>query len=440
MKKLSFAMFFLTFAAGCSSQPLKPKTQPEFFAWTELGPNTQLLARVVSSRGCPSIEIDSKIEQMTMREKETEKFPVNTCETVIPRGAKSVLVHGNSGSDDYVSLPLLVQEPKKIIVFGDTGCRMKYKNGKGIIQNCNDANEWPFPKIAAKAAQEKPDLVIHVGDYLYRETPCPIDSATRKEMAKCAGAVWGNGWDGWKADFFSPAAPLLQSAPWIFVRGNHELCARAGEGWFRFLDPRLVDKVCSDRTETYRVEFPSLKMSVLDSSSAEDDEAKSEDVNYFTHQIQLIQAGGASDWVLTHRPFWSGKINKTLQESAKNAGLSVKGSPFDLILAGHVHLFEAFTFDDHGPSQLVLGNGGTQMVGEETVKEMKAATTSDSRKIKKAIVKKDFGYLVLDQNDLQTWSAEARSSEGKVITHILINRKLLTEKKTTAAKVAAPSE
>jgi hypothetical protein len=175
----------------------------------------------------------------------------------------------------------------------------------------------------------------------------------------------------------------------------------------------------------------------LDSSSADDDQAGEEDVRYFTNQINLIQAGGASDWVLTHRPFWSGSINQTLQESARNAGLSVKGSPFDLILAGHVHLFEAFTFNDHGPSQLVLGNGGTEMNDEAFAKAMRALSKSDSRKIKKAIVKRDFGYLVLDQGDQESWSGEVRSKEGKLITHILIKRKSLREVKTTAPKAQA---
>ncbi len=52
----------------------------------------------------------------------------------------------------------------------------------------------------------------------------------------CAGSPWGYGWDAWNADFFTPAAPLLAAAPWAAVRGNHESCARAGQGWWRFLD------------------------------------------------------------------------------------------------------------------------------------------------------------------------------------------------------------
>ncbi|MDI9690789.1 metallophosphoesterase, partial [Burkholderia cenocepacia] len=49
---------------------------------------------------------------------------------------------------------------------------------------------------------------------------------------------WGYGWVTWQADLIRPAAPLLAKGPWVVVRGNHEECARAGQGWFRFLDPR----------------------------------------------------------------------------------------------------------------------------------------------------------------------------------------------------------
>jgi len=39
-----------------------------------------------------------------------------------------------------------------------------------------------------------------------------------------------------------PAAPLLAAAPWLLVRGNHESCDRAGQGWWRFLDPRPLER------------------------------------------------------------------------------------------------------------------------------------------------------------------------------------------------------
>ena len=79
----------------------------------------------------------------------------------------------------------------------------------------------PFAALATAAAALKPDLVIHLGDYLYRETPCPAS------FAGCAGSPYGDNWAAWNADFFVPGAPLLAAAPWIVIRGNHEDCARA---------------------------------------------------------------------------------------------------------------------------------------------------------------------------------------------------------------------
>ena len=58
--------------------------------------------------------------------------------------------------------------------------------------------------------------------------------------SRLRGSPWGYGFDVWQADFFQPARRLLASAPWIVVRGNHESCNRAGQGWWRFLDTRPV--------------------------------------------------------------------------------------------------------------------------------------------------------------------------------------------------------
>ena len=106
---------------------------------------------------------------------------------------------------DVVPLPLPVSDPQRIVVFGDTGCRIKGKS----LQDCSDPAKWPFARIAAEAARLKPDLVIHVGDYLYRESACPPD------FAGCTGTPFGDNWPTWDADFFAPAKPLLVVAPWV---------------------------------------------------------------------------------------------------------------------------------------------------------------------------------------------------------------------------------
>src|SRR5262249_24362962 len=131
------------------------------------------------------------------------------------------------------------RHPHRIVTLSDTGCRLLIGDP---WQACNDPQEWPFRQIAETAARFEPDLVLHVGDYQYRENECLPD------RGGCQGSPWGYGWDTWNADLFTPGAKLLAAAPWIMVRGNHEECARAGQGWYRFLDTQPYESIrtCND--------------------------------------------------------------------------------------------------------------------------------------------------------------------------------------------------
>jgi hypothetical protein len=244
-------------------------------AWVELtGPNGSngltgnvALARAITEAAaagganpCPTITINGAAPvQMNLRAAATTSlavrsvntppakpalFPVSACEYPLPSGATSAVVAGQS-------LPLPKANPTKIVVIGDTGCRLQNGNG---TQSCNDPNPnstdtpYPFAAVAALAAAQHPDLVLHVGDYAYRDNPCPAGQGFN-----CGGSPWGFGWDTWQADLFAPGAPLLAAAPWIMTRGNHEQCNRAGQGWYRFLDNNPYDttgvRTCDDPTD-----------------------------------------------------------------------------------------------------------------------------------------------------------------------------------------------
>src|SRR5439155_64627 len=162
------------------------------------------------------------------------KFPITLCEARAPATTARLVVSG-------MRVPTLPAMVRRIVVIGDTGCRLEGR----AIQDCDNPTAWPFAAIAGRAAARQPDLVIHVGDYYYRVSACPV------ARAGCAGSPHGDNWLSWKADFFDPAAPLLAAAPWVMVRGNHELCARGGHGWFRLLDPHPASPDCLDRTDAY---------------------------------------------------------------------------------------------------------------------------------------------------------------------------------------------
>ncbi len=162
--------------------------------------------------------------------------------------------------------------------------------------------------IAKSVASWEPELVIHVGDYLYREGPCPLGNSG------CAGSPFGDNWETWDADFFSPASVLLSSAPWVFIRGNHEMCTRAGKGWFKFLDYQIPLSDCVEFTEPYAIDIGIVRLLLLDSGSADDFSAPPELVEIYANQIaKLSELANDDSWFVTHRPVWGvGEFNDQL--------------------------------------------------------------------------------------------------------------------------------
>ena len=416
----------LLLAPACSPKPYQIKSEPPArpYTWVEIGPespespNSGMLVRTITAAPrCPMLQVGTEAgttrQEMQVRTTATEDFPVRVCEAAIPRTAKTVQLDGRS-------LKLPRPKPQRILILGDTGCRVKIWAAGRDIQNCNDPKEWPFLKISETAAKWKPDLVIHVGDYLYRETPCPEGNTG------CVGSPYGKNWATWDADFFQPARALLESAPWIFVRGNHELCSRAGEGWFKFLDPRPYESVCRDYTDPYRVKIGAKHAVVLDSANAEDLITQTAQLQEYEAQFKKVKAlGPKNHWLLTHKPVWAvirsmgptGFIpplinNRTLQIADRDGVLN----EFEWAMAGHIHLFEVLRFEPlqsskSGPSQMVIGNGGSHLSplpGE--LKGLKVGT----RTIQDGFAMQNFGFVTLEASP-SLWKAVVRNAEGKAL-------------------------
>jgi hypothetical protein len=208
-------------------------------------------------------------------------------------------------------------------------------------------------------AAAKPDLIIHVGDYHYRETPCP------SEQAGCAGSPSGDTWAVWRADFFAPAGQMLTVAPWVFVRGNHEDCERGGRGWSRTLEPFPFDSVsgCNGPAPPYTISFSKLALAVIDTVLARESKVDPQQVTDFRAQYARLSGAGNPIWLLQHRPIWSAGgtaagipygDNKTLAAAARET----LPAPVELMVSGHHHLFQALNFKEALPPQIVAGHGG----------------------------------------------------------------------------------
>ncbi len=406
MRRKGFLLFLLVGALGLGVVTCFHSSSVSLVHWTSLGPDGTLAIRSLSKDGsCPTLSFGSESRALTARPLlDSKNFPMTVCETVLTEQPPFASLDG-----EPVALP--PPTVARIAVFGDTGCRLK--EGEAI-QACDDPSAWPLKRVAATIARWKPDLVIHVGDYHYREMDCPPGNDG------CAGSVTGDNWDSWNQDFFSQVEPLLSSAPWIFIRGNHEVCKRAGRGWFNFLDPHATPSDCLDFTDPYSVSIGGWKLLILDSSLSDDDKAKPELVAVYRQQLAaLVAQAGDNAWLVDHHPIW-GIIEKqkedneetvrfrslTLQAAAKGqlpAGLHK-------ILSGHIHAFQSLTFGD-APSQWIVGNGGTEMIDP-----MPSVTgeTIDERTVTASQTEVAFGFVTIELSGKQL-TAELRDQDGNVL-------------------------
>jgi hypothetical protein len=328
---------------------LSPAVFAETYHWIQYGTNGLEARAITDQSNCPRASIDGAEKAMSIRAAADPQYPVIVCTIPVPPHSARVAISGTP-----VNLPPPI--PTRIAIIGDTGCRLKGP----YVQACNDPTQWPFRLIAEVVAQLKPDLVIHVGDYHYRETQCPDGNLG------CAGSPFGDNWDVWRADFFAPADTLLKTAPWVFVRGNHEECDRGGKGWSRALEPYAFDSEhgCNGTGKPVIVSVPGLTLAVMDVASAQEDRVNEEQARAYREQYKsLAELTNGPTWILQHRPIWSpggvfgGKLvgdNKTLADAART---TLPGN-VSLFLSGHHHLFQVLTYQSDLPLQIVSGHGG----------------------------------------------------------------------------------
>ncbi|MEO5361512.1 MAG: metallophosphoesterase [Nitrospirota bacterium] len=385
------------------------------YKWVELGPNGSITARAVTKGSvCPDAVIDSKPVPMRIRAvKEKGEWEVTVCETDIPAEAKTVSI-------ESTPLPLLKKSPSRVLVIGDTGCRISDDE----LQACNNSSAWVFPYIAESAVRYNPDLIIHMGDYTYRDSLCPYESDG------CRRSPYGDNWDTWEADLLLPARNLLPAAPWIFLRGDRENCALNPMGWFRLLDPFPSSEKCENFSEPYNIVLGTLTLSVLDSTSANDDTySKVKSSRYASYLKTYENTDSKHRWFLTHRPIWAVTedpnienktednlitLNHTLQTAFRSVEWSALLSKYEMVVSGHLHVFDMFSYNEPGiPPQFVIGNSGTLLypaisanlqgykVGLKTLKNVKSVST--------------FGFATIEPEG-DSWSVTLRDKNGKPIT------------------------
>ena len=417
-------MLAAALAAALAGFAALPQAQARILSqWVELGPDGSASVRAITEDACPTVSFDGRGVPMSVRAEplrsfgnvKPAQFPVRGCEAMVPPDAVAAVLDGKP-------LPLPRGNPQRILVFGDTGCRLKEGDP---TQDCNDLNTWPFPKLTALAAAARPDLVIHVGDYHYREDACPAGHAG------CAGSPFGYGWDAWNADFFQPAAPLLAAAPWVMVRGNHEDCVRAGEGWFRFLDRLPMEPTCRDFTGHFVARMGEFGIVVVDGAKAEDPKGDMSDMAATLRRqfIEIVAKVPAEAWLTTHRPLNAmlGTENGTPRNFVGNKVLQLAlGADMPagvrMNVSGHIHFFQAVDFGGTRPPQLVVGTGGDNLQPLPPLSVIGADI--NGAKVTDSVTYSGFGYMVWDRAG-SAWSGTLFDVNGRPIHHCrLVSRTL----------------
>ena len=368
---------------------------------------------LVESGPCPSMTIGTTSTPMMLRAESSDTYAIRVCEAVIPAGSESASVDGT-----VLPVAEARRSPKKVAIIGDTGCRTKcWGPGDCQLQECSDPDKWPFARIAAQVAAWDPDLIIHLGDYNYREYTCPTPTT-------CTGPSYG--WSQWKADFFDPAAALLPKAPWIFVRGNHETCGRAAEGWFRLLDggrysyednAHCVSNL--NYTRPWTATAGDLQVLVVDSSALTDsDKVDPAQLQTFVNQLealQRMQRPRSTKWLVHHHPIW-GVYSKKGVFSASTPVLeqawtkAAKTPEVDAVLSGHMHLVQTLTFGA-APLQLIIGDGGTQL--EKQFKGDPTGFQFTTRVVKSFATLDDFGFAAATPGADGTWNIDLTLLSGE---------------------------
>lgn len=372
MRNRLICLLPLCLLGACDSQP--PSATPPVgtdtlvvsapvavsYAWVQFTQEQSASARaIVEGTGCPSITINDQtpiaMSQRNIPTSYTGFQSVTVCEHPLTSTTTKLSID-NAGT--RIDLPAPSWKAEQVLVVGDTGCRLRDGDDQWCEGGTLDRGGWGFPDLSKTAASGAPvDLILHVGDYLYRQS-------IGADGHSCDPYDPARGWDHcgdnyltWEVDFFAPAqaagSGLLGWAPWIFVRGNHESCTRAWQGYFLFFADGPAPEQCGvaqDVIAPYRISLEQFDIHVVDSAN---ESAESAQQSFESVAAQLSKHQQTA-WLATHVP-------------TSDLGSAYAASPLPQqpllrwIHVGHVHNFRHTPASTSQQAETVNGGGGTAL-------------------------------------------------------------------------------
>ncbi|HUW76502.1 MAG TPA: metallophosphoesterase, partial [Gallionella sp.] len=258
--------------------------------------------------------------------------------------------------------------------------------------------------------------------------------------------------DTWQADFFKPGAALLKAAPWALVRGNHESCSRAGQGWWRMLDsrPLRAGQDCNDPsndnignyTEPYAVPLGNdAQLIMFDSSNTQNSVFAPDDLRQKIYsddyrKIEKLSQNADFNFMANHHPILG--VDAELDEQGRvelkpgNQGIqSVFGKinpliippRIDVLLSGHIHVWQEVSFSSPHPTQFVAGFSGTM----EDLVPLPAHLPPGTSPAPGAVIEhhsswvNGFGYMTMERKGPQQWDVKVWDDTGRQVNTCTIN-------------------
>jgi hypothetical protein len=215
---------------------------------------------------------------------------------------------------------------------------------------------------------------------------------------------------------------LLAAAPWVFVRGNHEDCERAGLGWLRLLGPQAFDPAtpCAAHLAPYSIPLAAMNLVVLDDVTALEKSVVTAMVPVYRSEIASLDHQPTPSWLLLHRPIWAavtGPLGLPVGGSKTMIAAATNGipSPVKLMLAGHIHTFEAINYRERNqvPPQIVAGFGGDNL--DPTPLDLKGAVFQGDSDVTvtDGISIRGFGFLLMTKN-ASGWAVDVYDMHGAI--------------------------
>ena len=377
------------------------------YEWIQYVHNSQLSARATTlDLICPLIKVDGEEFRMHLR---SEQDDINLQQTV--RVCDYNVTTAKQVSIRDIQLKLIPEQIKRFIVIGDTGCEASIFDKHHVNQNCSDPKAWPLAAIANKVASLNPDFVIHLGDYVYgNKYTNEADAGKNQQMQ----------WYFFEKEFFKPTKKLLNKAPMIFVRGNHESCATTGKGWYSFLDPQLFKASCEHYSPAYNIAIHGLNFMVFDSAEVKTgpNYAQEQLAKYQADFNKIAESMNHSAILLIHHPIlglqklsdnelFSPKLNAPILNKAFGQDFTKK---MPIAISGHFHLSAQVNRQSDNFQQFIIGNSATLL--HKAKRNAYAYHVGDENG---SVGVNKHGYTQFDHLEGHLWKVTSYALDGSVL-------------------------